>query len=79
MHPVIGLWPLGIADAIAAALAREERKVTAFVEGAGAQVVDFGEVTIGEGRIDPFFNANTPQELAMARNIVAADSRVRHE
>ena len=79
VHPVIGLWPLGIADAIAAALARDERKVTAFVEGAGAQVVDFGEVTIGEGHVDPFFNANTPQELAMARNIVATESRVRHE
>lgn len=76
VHPVVGLWPLGIADVIAAALSRDERKVTAFVEAAGAGVVDFGQVAIGEVRVDPFFNANTPQELAAAREIVAASDRV---
>jgi molybdopterin-guanine dinucleotide biosynthesis protein A len=79
VHPVVGLWPLDMAEAIAAALARQERKVQAFVQGAGAAVVNFEDVPIGEARVDPFFNANTPEELAAARSIAADEARVRHE
>jgi molybdopterin-guanine dinucleotide biosynthesis protein A len=79
IHPVIGLWPLDMAEVIEAALGRDERKVQAFVQKAGAVVVSFEDVSIGEARVDPFFNANTPEELEAARNIKVGEGRVRHE
>jgi molybdopterin-guanine dinucleotide biosynthesis protein A len=79
VNPVAGLWPMDMAEVIEAALARDERRVQAFVEKAGAAVVSFEDVLIGEARVDPFFNANTQEELQAARNIAAADGGVRHE
>ena len=73
VHPVAGLWPIDMAEVIEAALARDERRVQAFVEKAGAAVVSFEDVSIGEARVDPFFNANTPEELQAARDIAAAE------
>ena len=77
VHPVAGLWPMDMAEVIEAALARDERRVQAFVEKAGAAVVSFDDVSIGEASVDPFFNANTPEELQAARDI--AYPSVRHE
>jgi molybdopterin-guanine dinucleotide biosynthesis protein A len=79
VHPVAGLWTLDMADAIRTALAREERRVHAFIEKSGAAVVSFDDVSIGEARVDPFFNANTPEELQAARNIAAGLAGASHE
>lgn len=68
-HPVVALWPMGLAEALEAALRRGEKKVQAFVESARAVRVDFQAVSLGERTIDPFFNANTPEDLCVAREI----------
>ena len=60
-HPVVGLWPVGVADALEAALRAGERKIDRFTATQG--VVD---VAFPIGVIDPFFNVNSPEELAQA-------------
>lgn len=61
LHPVAGLWPLALRDALDRALAGGARRMMAFAETAGAVTVDF-PVT----GIDPFFNVNTPDDLQQA-------------
>jgi molybdopterin-guanine dinucleotide biosynthesis protein A len=62
-HPVIGLWPVGLADALEAALRGGMRKIDAWTALQGVARADF------EGEPDPFFNANTPEELAAAERL----------
>ena len=70
-HPVFGLWPVALADDLERAV-REEglRKVLVWVYGHDNTEVDFPIRTIGGQEIDPFFNANTPDELALAERLV---------
>lgn len=65
-HPVCGLWPVAAAPALRATLARGERRVMRFCEAAGARHVRFGG-----GRPPPFFNINTPEDLAEAERFLA--------
>lgn len=71
LHPVIGLWPVELADDLEAALSGGLRKVLAWTDRHGSIDVDFPFVEIAGEQIDPFFNANTPEELAEARRLVA--------
>lgn len=73
LHPVIGLWPVELADDLEAALAQGVRKVLAWTDRHGTLAVDFPNRHIGGEVVDPFFNANTPEELAEARRLIAAD------
>ncbi|HUU25626.1 MAG TPA: molybdenum cofactor guanylyltransferase MobA [Methyloceanibacter sp.] len=66
VHPVIGLWPVGLAAALRASLERGERKVTAWTKAHGAVPVFFSPVEVGGKSIDPFFNINAPEDLASA-------------
>ncbi|WP_306117966.1 MULTISPECIES: molybdenum cofactor guanylyltransferase MobA [unclassified Roseitalea] len=62
-HPVFALWPVGLADDLRAFLASTESyKVMVWVERHRLRPVEFGT----EGG-DPFFNINTPAELAHAK------------
>lgn len=70
LHPVVGLWPLNIADDLACALATGERRVHRWVERKGARSVDFARLEIGGRALDPFFNVNTPAELAEAETLM---------
>jgi molybdopterin-guanine dinucleotide biosynthesis protein A len=70
LHPVVGLWPLDIADDLERALATGERGVHHWVETKRARVVDFGRLEIAGRAIDPFFNVNTPAELAEAETLM---------
>jgi molybdopterin-guanine dinucleotide biosynthesis protein A len=72
MHPVIGLWPLALADDLAAAMDAGLRKAHAFAERCGAIPVSFPVVEARRGTIDPFFNANTREELDAARAMLDA-------
>lgn len=72
LHPVIGLWPVRLADDLEAALNQGVRKVLAWTDRHGTIPVDFPFQRIGNACIDPFFNANTPEELAEARDLLAA-------
>lgn len=72
LHPVIGLWPVRLADDLEAALNQGVRKVLAWTDRHGTIPVDFPFQRMGDACVDPFFNANTPDELAEARRLVAA-------
>lgn len=61
LHPTCGLWPVQLRDDLAATLARAERRVRDFADRHGAAVVSFPP-----GPPDPFFNINTPADLALA-------------
>lgn len=63
-HPVFGLWPVGLAEALAEW--RETAKsqgVRAFLAACGFSVVGYDIPADGP---DPFLNANTPSELDAA-------------
>jgi molybdopterin-guanine dinucleotide biosynthesis protein A len=70
-HYVIGLWPMTLADALKASLERGERKVGAWTKEHGAVEVFFPPVNVGGKRIDPFFNINAPEDLAVAEALVS--------
>ncbi len=72
LHPVIGLWPVSLAGDLDAALAADQRKAHAFAESHGAVPVSFPLVEMRGGTIDPFFNANTPEDLDTARALLGA-------
>ncbi|MEQ8823096.1 MAG: molybdenum cofactor guanylyltransferase MobA [Filomicrobium sp.] len=63
-HPVIGLWPVELADDLEAALNEGVRKVLHWTDRHGTLALEFPFADIGGQQIDPFFNANTPEELA---------------
>jgi molybdopterin-guanine dinucleotide biosynthesis protein A len=73
-HHVIGLWPLETASEIEAALARSERRVEAIVDRLGAVAVPFPDQEIAGERVDPFFNINTPDDLAFANGLMMASA-----
>ncbi|MEZ5752705.1 MAG: molybdenum cofactor guanylyltransferase MobA [Paracoccaceae bacterium] len=68
LHPTIGLWPVAMAPILTEALAKGERRIGAWALGQGARIVDFNDTP------DPFFNINTPQDLALARMRLAGGS-----
>jgi len=65
-HPVIGLWPVALADALETALRGGERKIDAFTARHGIAAIDFAAVPF-----DPFFNVNRPEDLAAAEALIA--------
>ena len=74
-HPTIGLWPLSLKEKLQAALARNELSLGVFAEAHEAIAVSFpfSESTGAQSTgvlIDPFFNANTPDDLKEARALL---------
>lgn len=74
LHPVIGLWPLTLMEDLETALAEGMRKVLAWTDRHGTLAVEFPFEPVGSNEIDPFFNVNTPEDLAEAERIVAIRS-----
>jgi len=71
VHPVIGLWRIDLAGDLAAWLAStEQRKVLAFVDRHRWTEVDFDERDAAVDNCDPFFNTNTPEDLATATRLL---------
>jgi molybdopterin-guanine dinucleotide biosynthesis protein A len=66
VHPVFGLWPVSLRDNLRAALAAGERKVDRWTAGFKLVEVEF----LAEP-VDPFFNANRPEDLAEAERLAA--------
>jgi molybdopterin-guanine dinucleotide biosynthesis protein A len=63
-HPVFGLWPVALADALAEwRRTARSQGVRAFLAASGYTVVGFD---MPPGGPDPFLNANTPEELDAA-------------
>ena len=65
-HPTFGLWPVRLRGPLRAALKAGERKVMLWAEAQGATVAEFAATPF-----DPFFNINTPEDLARAERIAA--------
>jgi molybdopterin-guanine dinucleotide biosynthesis protein A len=64
MHPVIGLWPVNLREALREAVAAEGiRKVDQWTARYRLAAVEFPHETPG---VDPFFNANRPEDLDRA-------------
>lgn len=70
LHPVCGLWPVDRIADLADALAAGERRMRVLGDLAGAVPVRFDT-----GQPPPFFNINTPQDLAQAEAFVAASDQ----
>jgi molybdenum cofactor guanylyltransferase len=65
-HPTIGLWNTQLAESLRHALVEEAlRKVSRFTERYPLSIVDFDHTPI-----DPFFNINTPDDLAQAERFL---------
>lgn len=70
VHPTFALWPVSLRDALAAFLeSGDTRRVMTFLEQAGLDVVDFEAEQRGARTVDPFFNINTPDDLAEAERL----------
>ncbi|MBI3454147.1 MAG: molybdenum cofactor guanylyltransferase MobA [Rhodospirillales bacterium] len=66
-HPVFGLWPVALAPALRRALVGEDiRKVDVWTARYRLATVEFPSVPV-----DPFFNANRPEDLADAERLLA--------
>ena len=61
-HPTFGLWPVALREDLRAALAEGVRKVVLWTDRYGAVDVTFES----RPEADPFFNVNTPEDLAEA-------------
>ena len=64
-HPTFGLWPVALRDDLRAALAEGQRKVALWADGHGAGLARFESIPF-----DPFFNVNTPEDLATAERLM---------
>jgi molybdopterin-guanine dinucleotide biosynthesis protein A len=76
-HPVIGLWRVTLRKDLRRAIALEGlRRVEAFCDRHRSAVANFpGAVNLPGGVVDPFFNANTPEDLALAESLIKAPVR----
>ena len=64
-HPTFGLWPVSLREDLRSALAGGLRKVVQWSDAHGGREAMFK----GPG-MDPFFNVNTPEDLAKAQAIL---------
>ncbi len=65
-HHAIGLWPVGLREDLRRALAAGERKLGRWTQAHGVAVAEWPAEPI-----DPFFNVNTPEDLAEAERLAA--------
>ncbi len=72
-HPVFGLWPLRLRHELRQAMVEEGiRKVDFWTARYRMTRVDFALVETPAGPLDPFFNANRPEDLAEAERLARA-------
>jgi molybdopterin-guanine dinucleotide biosynthesis protein A len=65
-HPVFALWPLSLRDALSRALCEEDiHKVDRFTARYRLATVEFASEPV-----DPFFNANRPEDLETAERLL---------
>ena len=70
VHPVIGLWPVEMAQDLRKALNEGVRKVGAWTELQSAIEVTFPLEEVGGKPLDSFFNINRPEDLAKAEALL---------
>ncbi len=64
-HPTFGLWPVSLRDDLRAALQEGLRKVVLWTDKHSA-----GQAMFPADGFDPFFNINTPDDLARAQGFL---------
>ncbi|MFK7879230.1 molybdenum cofactor guanylyltransferase MobA [Roseobacter sp.] len=64
-HPTFGLWPVALREDLRAAIQGGLRKVVLWTDAHGGREALFPVTTI-----DPFFNVNTPDDLARAEALL---------
>ncbi len=64
-HPTFGIWPVALRDDLRAALNDGLRKVVLWTDKH-----DGREALFPVHRFDPFFNVNTPEDLAVAEGFL---------
>jgi len=65
-HPTFGLWPVALRDDLRAALRGGLRKIVLWTDAHGAGLAEFPATPV-----DPFFNVNTPEDIARAEDLRA--------
>ncbi|SNY50480.1 molybdenum cofactor guanylyltransferase [Pseudooceanicola antarcticus] len=65
-HPTCGLWPVTLRGPLRRALDDGQRRMMGWAEAQGACLAEFAAPGI-----DPFFNVNTPEDLARAEALLA--------
>ena len=66
IHPVVGLWSIELRDKLRQALVIEEtRKIVDFTAN-----YRLAKVVFEVGSVDPFFNTNRPEDLAVAEQLL---------
>lgn len=68
-HHTIGLWPVSLREDLREALAAGERRLGRWAQSHGVAVAEWPAEPI-----DPFFNVNTPEDLAEAERLAAGAS-----
>lgn len=69
-HPVVALWPAAIAGDLASFLDDQpSRRVNDFLRRHAVREVAFDPAPVGAAVIDPFFNINSADDLAQARQM----------
>lgn len=71
-HPVVALWDVALRDALRDALMQEQRQVGRFLKRYPLAVVDWATAPL-----DPFFNANTAEDLTEAERLARIDDASR--
>ena len=66
-HPTFGLWPVALRDDLRAALTGGLRQIVLWTDGHGA-----GLARCESRPFDPFFNVNTPEDIATAERLMGA-------
>lgn len=74
-HPVFGLWPTSLRENLRAALQSGTRKVLDWTDRHQTVTASFAPLEIAGRTIDPFFNANRPDDLAEAEALFEAASQ----
>ncbi len=73
-HPVFGLWPIALADDLALSLEAGTRKVLHWTDRHPHFIVEFAFADFGGTLVDPFFNANTPEDLIEAERLLTVEA-----
>jgi molybdopterin-guanine dinucleotide biosynthesis protein A len=72
-HPVVGLWPVALREDLRKALMVEGlHKIEIWTARHGVAIADWPAEPV-----DPFFNVNTPEDVAAAEHVAAQERSVR--
>ncbi|QLF70745.1 molybdenum cofactor guanylyltransferase [Peteryoungia desertarenae] len=70
-HPLASLWPLSLATDLDRWLDKpDNRRVQDYIHRHRHVAVPFEQIRIGSETIDPFFNINRPEDLAIAEHCI---------